>query len=200
MKRYFENIEDFINAKDRCIFCQSPLKPVLTNFTGHEKGIPIISSALRNNNFVFRIKHDSPSMNIHAVGTINIRSNDIDFCLVPNHPFGTFAMLHQTVEAFEGLSPHVELRCSNKKCKKNYYISSSIFKVISERKIRSFLLYMECFNMDNLWVQNDWISNHTYIYSENNVDAEPLKIPFINFESMDSCKLMSRIKTIVTFS
>jgi len=62
------------------------------------------------------------------------------------------------------------------------------------------MLYMECFNMDNLWVQNDWISNHTYIYSENNVDAEPLKIPFINFESMDSCKLVSRIKTIVTFS
>jgi hypothetical protein len=200
MKINFENIEEFINLKDRCIFCYLPLKPILTNFIGHENGIPVITSKLNDKNFVFRIKYDSPSKNINVIGNIDIKSNDVTFCVVPDHPFSAFTMLHQIIETFEDLSPHVELRCVNKKCKNNYYISSSVFKVIEDRKIRSFLLYMECFNVDRLWVQNDWISRNTYIYSENNVDAEPLKVPFINFQSMDACKLLTRIKTIVTFS
>ena len=172
--------------------------------------MPHINAKVKNGMFVFDIKYTSASQDINATGTIDIHTNELKFDI-----HQTEDNIHYTdvVLVFEGLKPHIQLRCDNKKCKMNYYYCSN--SLVCERaskrwnghyynyadytRIRPFLSYYEACNIDKYWVQTDNIYGMTRIISTANPDSDPITIDPINFSSFDKDRLKTRILTIVTF-
>lgn len=205
MKKHFENILDFTKLKDKCLFCEFPMRAELSNFIGvRKKGLPILSAPVQNGKFNFHIKHTTSSYDVSADGIIDIESNVLIFFLSLEAETPNLDQ-HVVKQAFDDLKPHVDLYCPNKKCKHQYHLSSYIFEikrhpVLNVWNIEPIKLFLEGFHAGNLNVQNDWRKEETNIYSLLNEEAEPIKFPIIDFQEMGKDKLLTRISTIVTFS
>ncbi len=209
MKTHFKSVEEFFGVKERCVFCQSKLKIVFINFSRSVDNIPIIKAKVRENKFSFNLKHVSDSFELDVKTEIDIKTNVLKFsCTEENDPWKLDLEKDKdrqrlAQQVFENLGPHVELYCPNRKCKMKYHICSDIFKLMRDEdqlKIKSIRLYMESFVLPKLWIQNDWIFSSTNIYSTVNLDADPLRTPLLDLESLGKIKIINRINTLVTFS
>jgi hypothetical protein len=209
----FNNVREFIENRDKCVFCQAPLTFRLTNYVlnlkpTHPIGkIPVLCSKLDGNFCEFKFAYVAPSIQIKATGHLDIDTNilsfDVDSCSnYEGRSAGDFDM----VEIFEGFKPYLELSCKTKYCKTNYYLASSILSCIphisknNHLKVPRFLLFYEACDVDKYWVQNHFIDECTYIFSKSNPNSDPMKISQLNFEEFDKIKLQKRIQTLVTFS
>jgi len=207
MQGTFQSIADFLKIKDQCVFCKSKMKNTLTNFTLGPDNIPLINAKSLDDRFLFEIGYVTGSYTLAASTSVDINTNILNFNLttpVALNGYGIEYMMAKTV--FENHKPHIELYCPNKKCKMKYGIQSDVFRIdrlddsLSRFKIRPFILYMESFVLDKLWVQNDWINTCTYIYAQNNLNIEPIKVDLLNLEEMGKEKIINRVRTLVTFS
>jgi hypothetical protein len=207
MKCYFDSIEDFFKIKESCVFCGGKLEIIFINFSRSSNDVPIIKSKEKDGKFQFHMKHTTPGFELEANVEIDIRTNLVKFDLLNKEDRSTEILdCFLVQETFENLGPHIELYCPSRSCGLNYCISSDNFRCDSVPnepsvwKIRSVRLYMESFVVDNLWVQNDWIFNSTNIYLRDNANTEPLRTKIMNLEGMGRDKIITRIKTLVTFS
>lgn len=204
MQKHYSNILEFTKVKETCLFCQSPLRAVLTNFIGPRKnGIPIINAPLKDDKFIFDLRHTTETYSIEARGIIDINTNVLKFEITnPTETPTTDQALAR--QAFGDLKPHVELYCPNKRCDVKYNLCSDVFtwrhSAIRGDKIMPLKLYLECFKTGKLNVQNDCFQNMTFIYSIANEDADPISVPMLDFEEMGRDKLLVRIKTLVVWS
>lgn len=210
MQKQFDSILDFVGLRDRCLFCDRPLRVSLTNYLNpRENGLlPMLDSDLfENNKFFFRIKHTTENYDIKADGTLDIVNNILSFkeALGSHTPAIDQYMAQQ---AFTGMQPYIALSCNNYSCKNRYSLSSYSLSVMESYPnvpahqwiISPLKLFLESFRVGHLIVQNNWISQTTHIHSFINENTVPLKVPFMDFESMDKEKLLTRVKTLVTFS
>lgn len=195
MPTKFSFIEEFIAIKSDCIFCNSKLEPIFTNFCGTSSpAIPILKISLKDSYYSFNFRYNSYSANIDTKVIINTRDNTIKFSAHPSEH-------SNIIDALESLSPHVELQCCNKKCKMNYYLCTSILRISGNSYIRPFRLEYECFNLLKFWIKNDFASLLTDIYIKNsNYSHKPIQVPLIHFDSLEPDKLKNRILTLVNFS
>lgn len=215
MKKNFINIEEFFGVKEQCVFCQSKLKIIFINFSRAADDIPIIKAKVKDGKFCFNMKHVTNSFELDAEIELDIKTNVLKF-FIPNMKEADFTKVLDywvAQQVFENLGPHVELYCSNRKCKMKYHICTDTFKLTRQGlpeelatensnafKIKYVRLYMESFVLSQLWVQNDWLYNSTNIFPKNNPNAEPIKTGLLDLESMSTDKIINRIKTLVTFS
>lgn len=207
MKRLCANIDEFFAIKDRCVFCKSKLKSQFRNFSVMHDDIPVVVAKKVDDKFCFRIQYVSQGGSLDADVEINTGNNIINF-FIPNklEPDPRVQDFWFVKNIFEGFGPHIELYCNNKECKRKYYIASDVFKcepMIPESnqfKLSRPQLYMESFSVNKFWVQNDWLFNSTNIYVRDNPDLGPIRVKLMDLESMDEEKLLTRIRTLVTFS
>lgn len=204
MQKSFENILSFTQAKDNCLFCQTPLRASLRNFMGLKKtGMPLLNQPIKYGRFNFLVKNSTPSYNVEANTVIDIVSNKLSLTISKT---STTSILDQHVAkmALDDLMPHIELACPNKNCKNHYYLSCSVFKIEKLSStfwlINPLKLYIESFETNNFLVQNNWLREETNIYSLRNPDIQPIKISMLDFEELGKEKLLSRIHTLVNFS
>lgn len=197
----FKTIEEFASIRECCLFCNTKLKFVFTTTLGISKPeIPLIKAGCIDNKFKFNLYYNSASIDVNAKVIIDAKTNEVFFD--PDTP--------SCMIALEGLSPHLELQCLNKKCKMNYYLcSSDINLVISfdteepnlHYTINPVRLEWECFNVSKFWVKNDYAHKTTDIYSTvDDFDHKPIMMPMLDFQSMDSDKIANKILTMVNFS
>ena len=154
---------------------------------------------------------------VKATGIIDVTNNNLTFKVLSEEPPGSFKYRTEeniflyfgekfAEQAFSRLSPHIQIYCPNKKCKLNYYLSGDIIRcqrnyANSAWQVKPFLLFQETFSTETLWVQNDWIHLHTNIYPlHGSPHAEPIKVPLMDFKTIEKQKLLTRVKTLVTFS
>lgn len=204
MKRSFNIIEEFFNIKEKCIFCDSDLKLVLTNFIGlNENDLPLINSVLEDGYFNFTIDYFSKMISVFAKFSLDPKTNLMKFDLGGESALNT----NYIKTTFENFKPHLELYCAKKSCAKkyNYSIFSDVLKCEMTKEknefiIKPFLLYSESFNLDNYWIQNDWANNKLHIFSKENIDTEPLSYELLDFGMYEKEILINKIRTFVTFS
>lgn len=190
-------INEFVNLRKECLFCGGKM------VTSLEKLSPVssihkvlnINNKYKNDCFEFRSLSNNPPViaNIDGIThnvTFNYSSTKDKVIDI------TKAMLSA---AFNSYYPHVQVSCDNKKCDTNYYYISTDLTIINEM-IASINLSWESFNYKNSWIQNDWITKKTKIFSTENPEISPIEIDLIPFDSVDSDKFYNRIKTIITFS
>jgi len=196
MEKDYLSIKEFLKSKEYCIFCNKPLKAILTNFIGKGKQIPIISSKLENNQFNFDINYYSSFLSLKTKCSIDIETNDIVF-----NPISENLTYTEIIDIFESFKPHIEIICNNKLCHMNYYLCSSILKCNRnlDHKIKPMNICFEACNVNKFWIQNDFFKRKTSIYSTNNININPIIIPILNFNDFTETKLRSRILTTVTF-
>ena len=206
MQKKFDTILDFTKLRDKCLFCETPLRAALANYINpRENSLPVLDVTINSGRFAFQIKHTTQSYDIKADGVIDIRTNAMVFTL-PVDADMPFLDQHVAKQAFVDLKPHIELSCPNSKCKNEYSLSSHFLTAVRLQKVNAWMisppirLFLETFRAGNLVVQNDWIVERTNIYSRLNEDADPIKVPFMDFEAMGKTKLLTRVQTLVTFS
>jgi hypothetical protein len=210
LQKVFDNILDFTQIKETCLFCQQQLRPFLTNFTGfHKISLAILNASIASNRFSFPISHTTESYDIHANAAIDIVKNKL---IITGSAGSPMSLLDQYVakQALDDLRPYIQLTCHNKHCKYEYYLSSSILRIGMGNlmhntnngwTIEPIKLCYETFQTHNLVIQNDWSKEETLIYSINNEEAIPIKvIPIIDFNELGSEKLLQRIQTYVIYS
>ncbi|HEY5267591.1 MAG TPA: hypothetical protein VII94_00450 [Candidatus Saccharimonadales bacterium] len=200
MQKKFDCIYDFTKIREQCLFCDRTLRATLTNFIGIKKnGIPILNSPLKDGYFKLHVKHTTENYSVEANVTIDTKTNVLS--LSEESDFDSHVLVRQ---ALEDLMPYVSLYCPNRQCKYKYAISSDILKFDLYGTYSYHILpnnvYIEVFRTNKLLVLNDWIYASTEICSIINEDALPIRIPFLDFISMDKDKLLNRIQTFVIFS
>jgi hypothetical protein len=207
LQKSFENILEFTKVKEKCLFCETPLRACLTNFVGYKHGgIPILNEPIVKDRFSFLIRHTTPSLDIRADAVIDVSANILVLKLYDD---SITERLDEYVakQALDDMKPYIELYCPSKSCKNEYYISSYNLKINNSKAtkgvcwiIEPLTLFLESFKTHSVLVQNDWIRQETNIYSIAHEDAKPIKVPFMDFEAMGKDKLLTRISTYVTFS
>jgi hypothetical protein len=207
VQKHFDTILEFTKIKEGCLFCQAPLRTVLTNFINPRKArIPVINAPLQDEKFIFDINHTTATYSIEAKGTIDIKENILSFEITnPSETLNIDMLLAKKV--FIDFHPHVELYCANKKCEVKYNLCSDVFAVEHVKdtdearwKILPIIFYLECFKTSTINVQNDQYWKKTFIYSVSNEDAEPITIPMLDFEKMGPSKLLTRVQTYTVWS
>lgn len=201
MSNFFSTIHEFVYFPHNCLFCQNKLKIVLTNFIGIKPtGHPLLNSKLKNNSFNFFIHYDDLSIS-SVEGSIDINSNILS--LNSNDNWET----NVAIESFKKISPHLEAYCSNRQCKAQhkYCISTEVFLIdkyliTNKFKIRPFHVYMESFNVKNLWVQNDLYNQKLNIFNRDKPEVNPLKFDIINFKELEKDKIINKILMMSIFS
>lgn len=207
MQKQFDNILDFTKLREKCIFCQAPLRIRLANYVNpRENELPILNSPIRDGHFSFHVERTTESYSVRSDGMIDIVTGDLVMSLVADSDT-PFYDRHIAEQAFRELKPYIQLGCENFNCDSIYNISSDIlrmkysdpylfkWKVLSPTK-----LWLETFRTSSLLVQSDWIMGNTFIYSRHNENADPIKATFMDFGSFDKEHLLRRISTLVTFS
>jgi hypothetical protein len=202
MTQVFNSIAEFIQVRTHCVFCQSPLVPELSNFSGANfKNIPLFTAQLKNDIFEFHLKFSSYETTIDTTGYLNAITGKLEFSEYEYFGDHSHNYPNVEVEIFTSFSPYISLNCENIECKMNYYAASDILKVrLNEHIIKPLTFNWESFNYKKLWVQNDWVNMKTLIYSTNKQDSDPIKNSLIDFKDYDKEKLLTRIHTLVTFS
>lgn len=204
MQKQFDTILDFTKLRDKCLFCEGSLRVRLTNYLNPLEGglLPVLDAPVENGRFTFQIKHTTQDFDIKADGLIDITNNTLFFTLLSGSD-----LLDQYVakQAFMEFKPHIELICNRNKCKNKYVLSTYSMDIkrsfnANVWHISPLKLFLESFKTNTVVIQNNWMKEETVIYSRLNENAEPLKVPFMNFEEMGPEKLLNRIKTIIIFS
>jgi hypothetical protein len=202
MRRLYGTIQDFINIKDRCIFCYQPLSVFLTNkMSNGQSSFPDIHAPLKDKQFQFPLKYDGERLrfDVHAILDIE------------NHRFGFYhdsriVGSSPVISVFTGLHPCIELICQNKSCDMNYHLESDSLRSNEYDIIRPISLTLEAFLIDNWWVGNPYTTTYNEDYNEEtwimkqNSFAPAIHCPRLNFEAYPKDKLISRIRTAVNFS
>jgi hypothetical protein len=203
---YYDTLAEFIQIKDKCIFCKQSLSPVLANFfVGHGRPrIPDLNVLLGQDYFKFRLKYDGESLNFNVNASVNIKDNRFSFFYYNSDIVSSDRAV---VSVFENMRPYVELVCQNKECGINYCLQSDFLHIDVEKgnHIKTTTLMLEALVVDNWWVANYYNANYptcgfTWIHSRNRPDAQAISYKRLDFESFSKEKLINRIKTIVTFS
>lgn len=196
MTQYFNSIQKFTEFKTKCAFCNSDLKVVLRDFDGINGSIPIVNAKYVSDNFKFHIKYNSISSSIDCDVSLNCVDNTLIFSDVQ-------ASKSYKLYNFTTIGLHVELYCPKKMCGLKYYVSSDNLELSSIMngigKLKPVKLFMECFNLDKIWIQNDFRYSCTNIFSVNNPDAEPIKMAMLDFSAADKEKLFNKIRTQINF-
>jgi hypothetical protein len=203
----FEKMTDFIKFKEHCIFCQTPLRANLTNLMGiFENGLPVLDVLLEDGLFKFELKHTTAEFSLRADVTLNPSTNMVVFDNFSNGELPNIDA-HLAAKVFVELNPTLELYCGSKTCKTKYHLTTHPLKmaeVTEDSRVWQILpskILMESFRVRRLRVLNIWWPDkETWICNMKNEDAEPLRLPMIDFESMTKEHLFARIQTIVTFS
>lgn len=202
----FDIITDFVKCKEFCVFCNTPLKAVITNYVGVSgHGIPVINAPLKNDRFEFNIKHTTPNFDAKADVTILIDQNTLFFDNFTNGEFPSIDE-HLIRSVFESYGPHFELFCPSRKCGMGYYISSlpirltKIHTVAGMWNIAPFGMFNESVKIGSYIVSNNWAKKQSLIYSRKNIEASPITVPMVDFTTTTKEKLITRIKILVTFS
>jgi hypothetical protein len=207
IEKKHRTIEDFIKIKDKCIFCQQFLTPILTNLFGHQiPNIPDIVSCLYNDQFQFRIKYDAFYYSFDANITIDIKDNRfISYYINAS----ANCLDNYVTNAFLSMKPYIELVCENKECRMGYYLQSSFVTMDDNRTIKQITLLSENFILDKWLVSNysDYykysnINHYTWIYPRTH-SSDPgngISCPHLDFETIPKDKLINKIRTIVNFS
>ncbi len=202
----FDTIADFVKCKEKCVFCNTPLRAVITNYVGVSgQGIPIINAPLKESKFEFKIKHTTPSFEVKADVFVFIERNTLIF---DNFSDSDTPKVDERLvkQVFEDFGPHFELYCPSKKCGLGYFIASWPIKLKKNHPVTG-MWYVEPFSMftenvrvGSYVVANNWETKQSCIYSRKNIDAKPIIVPMVDFATMGKEKLITRIKTLVTFS
>lgn len=209
------NIKSFIKIRENCIFCQTPMSAILTNFIGiRNNGLPLLRVPINNDKIIFNIDKVTRSNTVKAKGEIDITSNEMIIDPFsrnkisekdPQYHLFKYTEEYLAQYTFEEQAPHITIYCPSKKCKFQYNLDSDVIKCARDPKkenwyIKPFLLFQETFILNNLWIQNDWIHSQTNIFSISISNSEPIKNPLLDFKSIDKDKLINRIKMLVIFS
>jgi hypothetical protein len=198
----YPNVVEFSKCKQACFFCDSKLKCRLTNFIGLSNDLPIINAHPDGDVISFDINHITPSYQIKADVTLDIKTNILTFMLKSESETpGLDAAVVRS--AFSEMRPHIQLYCSSRKCRYQYTVASDIIRYMVAKSgwvIAPLDLYYESFVTGNLWVQNDYTKQKVNIYSRFRVDAEPITNKLMDFQAMGKEKVLNRIKTLVVFS
>lgn len=202
MKLHFKNIKEFLAIKECCPFCGSRLKPIFINFSRQQNDVPRIKSEIDGDKFSFTFTDVTASHDIQVSIQVDTISNLMKISPLSNDSVVDSGLVMST---FENLGPHIELYCPRKKkCKMQYALVSTSFKCkfVEDGSyiIKIIGLAFESFSMPNLWIQNEWIYDRTSIYSLSNLDAEPLRTQMLDIEALGKDKVLTRVKTLVTFS
>jgi hypothetical protein len=191
----FNNIQEFVDYKKKCVFCKNDLYPTLCQGVADKLKI---YNPYKNGKISFKIKNGRSGYP-NIMGTIDGSTGEI------KHRYeGADEFIHDFVIesiVFNTLRRnfiHMELSCDRDDCC-HYYLTSSNLTIFNS-KIGSFNLSWESFNVNSSWVQNDWAENKTKIYSTENVEAVPIELDLIPFDSVPKEKLLKKIQTIITFS
>lgn len=203
MSKLFTCIDDFIQSRQKCFFCEANLKCRLSNFIGvRETGVPLLNSPLKDGKFIFNICHTAPSYTLNATGMLNTSSNVMTFSLDPQQKT---TQLDEKVmeEAFIDLRPYIQQYCPKRNCAQKYNISSSTLLISAVKGawlIHPLATYYEIFTTGKLVVMNDYFYSNTKIHSLNNENADPLIVPLLDFHALGKNKLLIRAQTLATFS
>lgn len=210
MRGPFTSIKDFINIQEECVFCNRKLKCVLSSFNSGPRSLPIFNYYIKDDKFQFDFKHTNATWQVNAQISIDTKYNQMTLHLIEplQHELSTESVDHLIAQkVFEDIYPYVEIYCPNRKCKMKYTLYSDLFKFdrlddnIFTFKIKPFFLYMETFEIDNLWIQNDWLVHSLNIYSKNKTGVLPIQYSeVLNLKEMGKDKIITRIKTLVTYS
>jgi hypothetical protein len=202
----FAKMADFISLKKNCIFCQTPLRINLSNYLGVKmNGLPVISAPLEDGLFKFQLKHTTAEFSIKADITVQPSTNIVIFDNFTNGEFPNIDA-HLVKRVFEEHKPVVEVYCASRSCRSKYHLLSEPLSMIKVTKVSRawqvlpFRLFLEGFKVKNYMVSNISPDAETFIHSLKNEDANPIKVPRMDFESMSKEKLFTRIQTLVTFS
>lgn len=214
MKNTFNHIKEFKNVKHKCIFCQSQLEFLVSNFAGP----PYYDIKCVNDTFNISAKisasYSTANVRIELHSILQLLTSQIIFDLrgmiqVFSHKKEEIAEICK--RNFENLHLHLALKCESKNCKHNYVICSSPLKCLNVPMYAGMLthpifniapltVYMESFVINDSWVQNLWQDETTNIYSVENENNDPIEIPIIDWKDMDLDKIQSKLKTLLTFS
>lgn len=202
----FDTIIEFVKSREHCVFCKTPLRTVITNYVGVSgQGIPIINAPLKDDRFEFQIKHTTPDFDAKANVVILTSQNTLFF---DNFTNGEFPAIdeHLIRRVFEDYGSHFELYCPSKKCGLSYYLAGWPIKLKKNHPvagmwhIEPFGMFTESIRVGSYVVANDWSLQLSCIYSRKNIEAKPILVPMVDFSTMSKEKLITRIKTLVTFS
>lgn len=207
MKCFFDNIDEFFTVKEQCAFCKSKLKTQFRNFSMMHDDIPVVVAEEKDGKFCFSMSYISHSITVDADVEIITKDNFINLYVPSKEKLDPKVKDYWVVkQVFENFGPHIELYCANKKCKRKYCIASDVFKCdvsvpeSNQSKLSNPRLYMESFVVDKHWVQNDFIFKSTNIYSKDDPDLPPIRAKLLDLETMDEEKILTRVRTLVTFS
>lgn len=197
----FVKIKDLLNYKKNCSLCDSVLIPFLRDhgITPPYKNIPNINSRLTNDKFDFRLKYTSSTVSCNNEYFLDVNDN----CITLKNN----ANMHDLIESFNVLNHvcmYIELHCTNKKCKYNYYLMSAPlkYKMDSDTGIKisnPFHLDSECYNLSTYWIINDLRKSTTNIFSTIHTKAEKVSVPILELNILNKDKVFNRIKTIINF-
>lgn len=192
MTQYFDSIQEFTKFKTKCAFCNNDLKVILRDWGG----IPIVNAKYIDDSFNFHIKYNSISSNIDCDATLNCSNNVLIFSDIT-------AAEDYKLYNFTAMGLHVELYCPKRVCGLKYYISTDKLELLNIQdgigKLKPIKLYMECFNLNKIWIQNNFQQSRTNIFSVNNPDADPIRMAMLDFRALDKEKLFNKIRTQVNF-
>jgi hypothetical protein len=197
MIKYFDSVQEFTKFKTKCVFCQNDLKVVLRDFDGINGTIPVVNSKCIEDAFKFHVNYNSISANINCDVSMSCIDNTIVFS-------DSQAPSNYKISWFKTMGLHVELYCPKRACGLKYYISSDVLELQSIQdgigKLKPIKLYMECFNLDKIWIQNDFQHSSTNIFSVNNPDADPIQMVMLDFGAFEKEKLFNKVRTHINFS
>lgn len=195
---------DFINFRQKCIFCNKPLQLILAQLILNDSN-PISNHLSKNNDYVFSIEDDLGD--VESIVYMDLNKNIVNLKLsesfekeVPELDSYDYLML------FMEDPPYLELKCTNTACKKEYGITSEVLnftripKVFGTLSFDPIELSFESFKINNYVVMADWQDNVTKIYHVDNADSMPIKTTFIDFSLIKKDTISNKIRTLVTFS
>lgn len=197
------SIAEFINLRQQCIFCDTPLITTLTSFSfaRHKYGSPLISS-LKDGKFQLNIaRPDDGFQN----GFIDVKTGALSFDKDLSS-FTPYLDCFMAKNSFLDLRPHVELFCSNQNCGTDYYLSSealSLSEVDRKEPIWSvdpLAVGWESFRTDTSVICNVWKEGLLFIYSIDDPETKALKFPALDFGKISKEKLLDKISIMKVFS
>jgi hypothetical protein len=178
----FNTLSQFVNYKNKCIFCGSTLVPEIENFLLSTNLISKFGS-LKDGYFHCFSSHINAYLDLNNIIAINSTYNNITS--------------YTDIELFDKFKPHAVLNCKNNKCKLKYSIGSNFF-TYSGLKVNPFLLYYESCIINKMLVKTDYIYNTTTIIPLT-IDSYPINVPFMDLSQFDKEGIESRLNTIFIF-
>lgn len=208
--KYYKNLQHAIESESKCIFCKSKLKYYIKNFNGikNSKSSECRYFNIKNVNNFFKvpINYFDEYNYLKSFFYINVHENFSKVEILnnfSNNKLFDFLILKMK---FVQSNFYLEMSCSKRSCyKKHKY--GLLVKLDSDKNdntnifnISSIYLETKSFEVNGYWVINNYIRNNIEIISLNNSSAPVIRSNLINFDHLDSEKIIRKINTIVNFS